>query len=338
MTVRELIANAGGPVDGRASGNTVRFPRQGDATDEVVITAPKAVAEKIRDALEKEVASLKSRIVYGVAVPQSQHASIIGKGASAIQELQRKHGVKVTMPSWNEYAQAGEIVNPEDVADAPAGDIIKVVGPKEAAVAAAADLAKGRAAKASATETVQVPRKLHAKVAQGGRFFRSLPSGTRVTHGSVKPPSSNVKSKKPPVSTTGSGASTPGPRIDDDDQAASNGDAAAVEFQLVPLYDDDEQQDGEDIPWVIQSTSQEDTAKVAADIKKALELAQSATHVAWVTVPRGAMARIVGRGGSGLDQLRSHGVEVEVVGKRDSNRESVTIMLVWVLLTCHLCP
>lgn len=32
--------------------------------------------------------------------------------------------------------------------------------------------------------------------------------------------------------------------------------------------------------------------------------------------------RIVGRGGSGLDKLRVSGVEVEVVGKRDSNRKS----------------
>lgn len=139
-SIRELIAKAGGPTDSRLSGNTVRFPRQGDGADNVTITAPKAVAEKIRAALEKEVESLKSRIVFGVAVPQSQHASIIGKGASAVQELQRKHGVKITMPSWNEYAQAGEISNPEDVKDVAESDIIKVVGPREAAVAAAADL------------------------------------------------------------------------------------------------------------------------------------------------------------------------------------------------------
>jgi len=35
-----------------------------------------------------------------------------------------------------------------------------------------------------------------------------------------------------------------------------------------------------------------------------------------------AVPRIVGRGGSGLDRLRSTGVDVEVVGKRDANRTS----------------
>lgn len=120
----------------------MRFPRQGDETNgnTVTITAPKAVAEKIRAALEKEVASLKSRVVWGVVVPHTLHASVIGKGASALQELQRKHGVKVIMPGWNDYAQTGEVANPDDVKDAPAGDIVKLVGPREAAIAAAEDL------------------------------------------------------------------------------------------------------------------------------------------------------------------------------------------------------
>ncbi|GAA6044717.1 hypothetical protein JCM8097_006454, partial [Rhodosporidiobolus ruineniae] len=34
--------------------------------------------------------------------------------------------------------------------------------------------------------------------------------------------------------------------------------------------------------------------------------------------------RIVGRGGSGLERLRSAGVEVEVVGKRDANQLTLT--------------
>lgn len=139
-TVRDLIANAGGPTDSRASGNTVRFPRQGDADDAVTITAHKAVAEKIKAALEKEVASLASRVVFGVAVAQNQHASIIGKGAAALQALQRERGVKIVFPGWNDYAQAGEIVNPEDVKDANVGDIVKIVGPREVAVAVAAEI------------------------------------------------------------------------------------------------------------------------------------------------------------------------------------------------------
>ncbi|KAK4705915.1 hypothetical protein P7C70_g280, partial [Phenoliferia sp. Uapishka_3] len=319
-SIRDLITRCGGPTEARLSGNAVRFPRQGDESNgnTVTITATKDVAEKIRAALEKEVASLKSRVVYGVAVPRTLHASVIGKGASALQELQRKHGVKVMMPGWNDYAQTGEVVNPEDVKDAPVDDIIKLVGPREACLAAADDLTKGRGNQISASHTIQVPRKLHAKIANGGRFFRSLPNGTRVTHEGVKPPPSSVKGKKPPTPTNG--AAAPAARIDDDGDAAPD---TEVLFQLVPLYEDAQEETG-DIPWVIESASQEDADKILADIERQLKQATSSTHVGWVTVPRGLMPRIVGRGGAGLDRLRTGGVEVEVVGRKDANQLTLT--------------
>ncbi|KAK4054370.1 hypothetical protein OIO90_003603 [Microbotryomycetes sp. JL221] len=311
-SIRDLIAKAGGPTDGRQSGNTVRFPRQGDANDDVVITAPKAVAEKIRAALEQELASLKSRIVYGVAVPQQQHASVIGKGASGIQELQRKHGVKITMPSWKEYSQVGDAENADELKAERAQDIVKIVGPRDAAIACAEELATSRTATPAVSQTVMVPKKHHAKIAQSGRFFRSLPSGTRVSHDGVTPPSN--RPKKPAA------ASNSAARVDDE----SADGPEAVSFELVSLQDDNEEGDDGEIPWVVQSASQEDAERVVKDIHKALELASSATHCAFVTVPRPMMPRIVGRGGSGLDQLRSHGVEVEVVGKRDANQLTLT--------------
>lgn len=42
----------------------------------------------------------------------------------------------------------------------------------------------------------------------------------------------------------------------------------------------------------------------------------NALHSFFFLVPR-----VVGRGGAGLDKLRSAGVEVEVVGRRESNGE-----------------
>lgn len=139
-SVRDLIAKAGGPTDARGSGNAVRFPKQGDSLNTVTIVATKSVAEKIQKALQKELAALESRIVWGVAVAQSAHAGIIGKGASALQELQRKFGVKVVVPGWNEYTSSGEVINPQDVADAPESDIVKILGPKDAAIACAEEI------------------------------------------------------------------------------------------------------------------------------------------------------------------------------------------------------
>ncbi|KAM0748974.1 hypothetical protein T439DRAFT_58756 [Meredithblackwellia eburnea MCA 4105] len=308
--IREIITKAGGPTDARASANAVRFPRPGDEAsgNTVVITAPSAIAAKIKAALEKEVASLQSRVVWGVVVPHTLHASVIGKGASALQELQRKHTVKIIMPGWNDYPTAGEIANPEDCQDAPAGDVVKLIGPRESVVAAAADLS-GRPNQASASRTISVPRKFHAKIAQGGRFFRSLPTGTRVTHQGVKPPSSSVKTRKP----ASNGASAA--RIDDDSTSTDS----EVHFELLPLVEEGQEEDGE-IPWVIESASKEDADKIYADIERQLSQATTSTHIGWVTVPRGTMPRIVGRGGAGLEKLRAGGVEVEVVGRKDANQ------------------
>lgn len=144
-------------------------------------------------------------------------------------------------------------------------------------------LQKGRPSAPTASQTIQVPKKFHAKIAQGGRFFRSLPSGTRVTHAGQKPPSSTIKSKKPPTAAS-NGAEAPSGRIDDGEQPSED---SAVEFQLVALYDESEEADDEEIPWVVQSASEEDAQRVIKEIEKSLELAKSATHTAWLTVPRG---------------------------------------------------
>ncbi|GAA5877249.1 hypothetical protein JCM3774_000129 [Rhodotorula dairenensis] len=338
--IRELIARCGGPSDARASGNTVRFPRQGDERQTVTITAPSAVATKIKEALEAEVASLASRVTWGVVVSNQNHAAVIGKGAQSLRDLQRKHGVKVIMPGWDEYATSAAPENQEELAEADERDIVKVLGPKEAVIAAAADLqavkgrgsgggASGASTPAAHSVEVIVPKRLHAQVAQGGRFFRSLPSGTRVSHRGVKPPSSALKSRKPPAPPAANGAPAFTGRIDDEVDASNGtaGEETGLQFQLVPLLDaaDATGEDADEtIPWVVESRSQEDAEQVAEEIRRTLSKAQEASHVGWVTVPQGLMPRIVGRGGAGLDRLRATGVDVEVVGKRDANQLTLT--------------
>jgi hypothetical protein len=160
-------------------------------------------------------------------------------------------------------------------------------------------------------------RKQHAHLAQGGRFFRSLPNGTRITHDGQKPPPSSTKAKGPPPTPSAAEPAVRSTRIDDD------GDEQTFEseiiFQVISL-DDGIVDDGSSIPWVIESASQEDLDRVVKDIERTLKKATDSSHMAYCTVPRALMPRIVGRGGAGLDKLRgSAGVEVEVVGRRDSN-------------------
>lgn len=281
----------GGPDDARLAGNMVRFPRPNEPDAEAVtVRGPSEVVSKIVAELSAFAGDMQSRIVYGVHVPQSAHAAIIGRGAAALRELQTRHNVRVIIPGWKEYDGAGPVVNADEVADAPQGEVIKIAGKREAAEACATELRSKSVAGSSSgggaggiSRTVEVPRRHHAFIAQGGRFFRSLPRGTRISHGSVRPPQGGARRTgpppPPPVATNGSSA--PAARIDDDDVDLSEPDD--LTFQLEPITSDE---DDSSVPWIIESSSQENVDKVAEQVEAELAKASLKTHQAWITVPR----------------------------------------------------
>ena len=68
-------------------------PKQGDeTTDQVRLRGDSKLVKALQAELEKQVKVLQDTVVVGVVVPQSQHASKIGRGGSALQDLQRKSG------------------------------------------------------------------------------------------------------------------------------------------------------------------------------------------------------------------------------------------------------
>lgn len=78
LQVREIVQRA----DERADARAVRFPRAGGSPESgrlVTVRASKAVAEKIKVELLKEVEHLKDRVCWGVQVPRAYHAAIIGR-------------------------------------------------------------------------------------------------------------------------------------------------------------------------------------------------------------------------------------------------------------------
>ena len=91
--LRDLIAAAGGPAEGFKQSGLVNFPKPGDDTnDQVRLRGDSKVVSKIKEELESQVAKLKETIILGIVVPATQHASKIGRGGSALQDLQRKTG------------------------------------------------------------------------------------------------------------------------------------------------------------------------------------------------------------------------------------------------------
>ncbi len=68
-------------------------PRATDASkDEVRLRGDTKLIEKIKAELEAAASALESTVVMGVRVPQNAHASKIGRGGSALQDLQRSSG------------------------------------------------------------------------------------------------------------------------------------------------------------------------------------------------------------------------------------------------------
>lgn len=60
--------------------------------DQVRLRGDSKVVKAIKAEIEKQVGVLKETIIIGVVVPSGQHATKIGRGGSALQDLQRKIG------------------------------------------------------------------------------------------------------------------------------------------------------------------------------------------------------------------------------------------------------
>lgn len=133
-------------------------------------------------------------------------------------------------------------------------------------------------------------------------------AGTNISHGSAKLPEPN--SARPKPFANGKPASSA--RIDQEEE---EGDDAEFSWETMALVGDQDSTDT--IPWII-SGSEAGVAKAEELVQAGLESAQKATHLAYLQVPRSFMPRIVGRGGSGLERLRSEAdVAVEILGRKE---------------------
>ncbi|WFD32189.1 hypothetical protein MSPP1_003232, partial [Malassezia sp. CBS 17886] len=130
--LRALIERVGGPADPKEQAQLVRFPRNGEAGDQVVVRATKDLAAALAAALEQEATALASRVVYGASVPPALHRQLMARGGTRHSEWQTKHGVHVILPKWREYDDAGAPQNADALVDADAATVVKLVGPPDA--------------------------------------------------------------------------------------------------------------------------------------------------------------------------------------------------------------
>ena len=112
---------------------------------------------------------------------------------------------------------------------------------------------------------------------QGGKFFRTLPSGVRVDHGDVQP-----RNSRPSASSAGKAKAA---RIDEDDEAGSS----EFTWSLEPI--EFGSSSDPDIPWNVRGSDEAKVDQVVAMIEAAIAKSREDTHEGILTVPQSLIPR-----------------------------------------------
>lgn len=303
--LKDLIVRCGGPTDPKLQAGLVRFPRQGEPSEEVRLRGEPKLVQKIKAELEIAVAALRDRIVLGVDIPAVQHRSLIGRGGQHLNELQKKYSVMVQFPGSRSYPQGGEPENTEALVDADPANIVRVTGSR-AAVEKAIDELKSHIREPPpelVTEIILVPAKYHHAVTQQGNIFRTLRSfGAHVEH-------SNVPAKAA-VPTPPPGAASA--RIDETGEGGED-----IQWHVAASYSEGEEGD---VEWTVKARDQDGLERARQTIEEAIEHAKTMTHVGFLTMPdRSLFPRIVGSRGANVSRLRAETGADITVSREDSS-------------------
>ena len=96
-TVQKLIVDAGGPEDRSIQARIVRFPRQGDDSDKIVLSGPPALVDKIAE----KFLEFAARETIEMDVPSEKLSRIIGTGGKKRMELEGEFDVIIYVPQVN---------------------------------------------------------------------------------------------------------------------------------------------------------------------------------------------------------------------------------------------
>ncbi|KAL0956379.1 hypothetical protein HGRIS_002526 [Hohenbuehelia grisea] len=313
--LRDLVARCGGPSDQKAQAGLIRFPRQGEPSDEVRLRGEPKLVAKLKTELEKLAKELRDRVVLVVDIPAAQHRALIGRGGQHLNDLQNRTGAQVQFPGSRSYNHVGEPENAADFKDVDPANLIKLSGPRAACEKAIAEL-KAQVkppAPEGVTATVEVPLKYHHAISQQGNFFRHLRSfGVNVDQ-SVVPQKSALPKRPEPQSQPGAKAA----RIDEPEEGDEvDGAALGAQWEVVPNHQDLEEGDS---TWTLKARDQAGLDQARKAIAEAIEQAARMSHVGFLTLAdRSMFPRIVGTKGANVSRLRAETGADITVGREDN--------------------
>lgn len=223
--------------------------------------------------------------------------------------MQGRTGTQVQFPGSRSYQQVGEPENAAELKDVETQNLVKVLGPRSAAEKAVAEIMKQVRAPApdAIKATVEVPFRYHHVISQQGNFFRNLRTlGVNVDQSAI--PAKSAVPSRPSIDISRA-------RIDDTD-ADPGTDVTSFQWQVIANYEDAEEGNSE---WTLRAKDQVGLDKAKTLIAEAIEHAEKASHVGFLTLPdRSVFPRIVGSKGANVARLRQEtGAEI-TVGREDN--------------------
>ncbi|KIX93397.1 uncharacterized protein Z520_10816 [Fonsecaea multimorphosa CBS 102226] len=300
--IQNLVAKAGGTG---TSAEHVRFPRQGDESDELTVRGTADVVEKILAAIQAFVDTRENSTTETIDVPISQHRALIGPNGSIRKKLEEEFDVTLNVPRVGTGLTGVTITGrPENVSKAK-------------------ERVQGMTSKPQG-ETIMVPRSLHHVISRNGALFRELSrDGIRVDHNGQRPPPKGAANRGPPTRTTNGDM----PLITD--QPGEE----AYSWNMVSNQQELDGDSGE-IPWVIlagKDASDDAVAKAKDKIKSLLEKAAEPQHTGFLILPDPRLHRhIIGQGGKTINAIRREsGCDIQVPNRnsgKGEEGEAITIV------------
>ncbi|KAI5849828.1 hypothetical protein BZA05DRAFT_474833 [Tricharina praecox] len=274
-TLRDIVVNAGGPDDRAALARLVRFPNQASESNDIVVQGSTDIVDKIVEAIENIVAEKENQVTEVIQVAPERHRKLIGREGIIRRELEAKFAVTLGIPRQRPGQPQ---TNPD----------ISITGEPSAVEDAKAHILE--LTEEPEGETLEVPRRLHHAIADGG-LFKQLQREFKVTvdHNGLPRP---TKPEAPKPKTA-----QDMPLITDE------ADEDRVFWEIV----ENSASTGEEetYPWVLRGSNPANVAKAKAEIEKAVAAAAKQSHTGFLILPDPRKYRfVIGPGGSTVDRIR----------------------------------
>ena len=311
--IRNITIQAGGSDDRQS--RTVRFPSQESQGSQIIVEGDRDVVEKICSTIDAFVKKLDNRITEAMEIPPSKHSKLIGRGGEVRRDLESRFDVTLDIPRKDTPGPSGSSVKisgtSEDV-DKAKTQILQLLGDSEG-------------------ETVQVPRRFHHAISDGGQFFRRLRNEYNVTvdHAGQKPPQQQPMKATQTRNRINASGSSSLPLITDDMSSGDN-DSNNLEHHSWELVDNSTaggEIDGDEavIPWVMHGSS--DAVKEARSLlERTLAEAARQTTTGYLILPDPRTYRfVVGPGGAQVNAIREKTGTRVSVPKSQAQGEAIEI-------------